>query len=331
MASKASNDQDGSPLPPSAVLETVFQFLTAPDLVRSQLVCKEWRNEFRHNPCTTEWFLRQLLLQKDPHAAIPPAKDGDAVTTHAKKLKGLYLFRRNLLDNVVPSFLADDGISFRQRCQYGKYSRWVLYDTYDDPSFIAKLAWAVRVLCRLAPPGYSTLDGADVTPYNPRYSMQAHDSAPGWGLVQVWVQRRGEMPEDVRRQLVFGEDEFVGLCILETSRMAPSRDVVSSAIQKHPNIVHNPDWTKAMDIKEHTKLMSFLVEHPESLEALFWDTDGVTCRGVESLASRQHQRWNVGNYFGTPHPRQLPHLFNMVSLGRHVEAMSWKECCGSEF
>ena len=84
---------------------------------------------------------------------------------------------------------------------------------------------------------------------------------------------------------------------------------------------------KALDIVKNTKLLAFLLYYKESLNSVFWDVDGVTCRGIEHLAEKKFNRWHNEMYNGMQiHIRQYPPMFNMFKLVHHVDTnFSWRD------
>lgn len=84
---------------------------------------------------------------------------------------------------------------------------------------------------------------------------------------------------------------------------------------------------KAIDIVKNTKLLAFLLYYKESLNSVFWDVDGVTCRGIEHLAEKKFKRWHNEMYNGMQiHIRQYPPMFNMFKLVHHVDTnFSWRD------
>jgi hypothetical protein len=252
------------------------------------------------------------MLSPWPYAQLPPSGKISAV-----QLKEIYLVRRNLLETLLPVIWADE--TFRESCRLGKFSRWVLCDEIaDNAEFLVDLAWTVRLLYCLAPPAYLTLDGAGASEYDPNHSMNA-GSSPGWHL-----HRQEGFRSTIVPQLLFGEDAYLGLDLLDkvVNRQVCRPGEFPLLVEGKPQIRLHPKWSRAVDLVEHTKLVSFLIRNPKSRLALFWDVGGVAHRGVENCQSYSAN--------AQIHSRQLPHIFNMVKLGQHVEAMSWHSCCGEE-
>jgi len=280
------------------------------------------------------WFYRSLLTSRWPWAEMPNISSDDENNSNdnsVEKMKELYVQGRHVSEALLPSVWSD--MAFRESCRMGKYSRWVLNERFDDGTFLIDLAWAVRLLYCLGPESYLTLDGADVSVYNPKFSMSVSDS-PGWRL------GRHGYSTDIQQKLLFDRDAYVALEVLSHSVSGHAffqvgnakMPIIAQILEEQPEIQlqKNKKWKRAMDLEEHTKLLSFLLRNPESRRALFWDADGVCCRGVELLAKERFESWRtLGRCYaiGQPHYRQLPHMFNMAKLGQHVEALSWEECC----
>jgi len=159
--------------------------------------------------------------------------------------------------------------------------------------------------------------------------------SPGWRLIS---NRNGYSA--IQQQLLLGKDSYASLEILDQVMTqgkhvhnGPRKPLIAHILEQQPEIqlTRNKNWSRAMDLEEHTKLLSFLLRHPESRRALLWDVDGVVCRGVTSLAKERYECWDTlteAYSVGEPLLRQIPHMFNMAKLGQHVEALSWDECCG---
>mmetsp|Transcript_30311 Transcript_30311/g.45715 ORF Transcript_30311/g.45715 Transcript_30311/m.45715 type:complete len:371 (+) Transcript_30311:500-1612(+) len=324
----------------SCVIPIIFQYLPAKDLLCAQRTCKEWQAELTPPSPAATWLYQSIVASRWPWAKVPclTSNDDNGATyaeaiNYAERMKELYIKSQYVQESLLPTVWSDN--DFRQSCKYGKYSRWVLAKQFDDGAFLIDLAWAVRILYCLGPQAYLTLDGADTSAYDPAFSTCASDS-PGWRLIS----NRNGYSAMVQQQLLLGKDSYASLEILDQVMTqgkhvhnGPRKPLIAHILEQQPEIqlTKNKNWSRAMDLEEHTKLLSFLLRHPESRRALLWDIDGVVCRGVTSLAKERYECWDTlteACSVGEPLSRQIPHMFNMAKLGQHVEALSWDECCG---
>ena len=89
----------------------------------------------------------------------------------------------------------------------------------------------------------------------------------------------------------------------------------------------NRNINDAIDIVRNTKILAFLLQNKDSLNAVFWDIDSITCRGIDCLANGRFRRWNNKVYnHQRMSPRQYPPMFNMKKLVHHIDVnFDWND------
>eukprot|EP00760_Papus_ankaliazontas_P024699 PhM_4_TR2413/c2_g1_i1/m.74333 len=263
----------------------------------------------------------------------------------ARQLQAIVRCEMLPLAFLTSSFCPGSRAGLLKDLQSGKYSRWVCTDndverrvkgiplTQRDLApgccfgWIATLAWAVRFI------GVSA--NADVyrppcgfKPYNPLASRQAY-VGDGWDIDNASLGNYR-----TRHPLT-----SLGLFFLEAASN------LGKALYPHNLFIDGTSlstmdmfqtYPDALDLAKHARLCGYLLrQQDDALLSLFWDCDGITCRGAENVVGVDGAlstidlkdvapEWrdlmrpfrNVSDYI---HVRQVPHMINIVRLCEHVE------------
>jgi hypothetical protein len=76
-------------------------------------------------------------------------------------------------------------------------------------------------------------------------------------------------------------------------------------------------WQRALNVEERTKLLLFLARNPESLRALFLDSQHACPAEWSSISALLAD--STGSFLYASF--QIPLIFNIASLARHVEQL----------
>ena len=112
--------------------------------------------------------------------------------------------------------------------------------------------------------------------------------------------------------------------------------LLASGQLRHDSSEIEADMSRALNFVEDTKILMFLTSKyrgsGDPLRSVFWDIDGIVCRGISSLSTEHFETWETSSdkrvRVGDEQisSRQYPPLFNLFKLGWHCECkLSWAD------
>jgi hypothetical protein len=338
---------------PSEVLSVIFARLGrivgsyGEELLRVRLVCSLFRDVHIPDSVWREHICELLPL---PNVWRARATVAESSTYRAEYARLLSCKRR------LDAAWTDD---YRKRFQTGKYSRWVV--DLVDPSFCWYLLLAVRIfsVAHLDAAASSASGGAlsllrrlQAGAHALRYEPRNSTCAGSW-----WQELEG--------MRAVGRSAFLALYLIDAvvhdhlelgkrarSPTASEAAAIAEAGEAPPDARLVVDEAAAsvlgswwgdelraqrlaalFDVGEMGTLAELVLPPSgEELDALFWDADGIACRGVEDCADGAcadafgdemglHMGQRLRSRRGRgPHTRQRPHLINLLVLGEHASA-----------
>eukprot|EP00316_Scyphosphaera_apsteinii_P002131 CAMPEP_0119328578 /NCGR_PEP_ID=MMETSP1333-20130426/73690_1 /TAXON_ID=418940 /ORGANISM="Scyphosphaera apsteinii, Strain RCC1455" /LENGTH=288 /DNA_ID=CAMNT_0007337469 /DNA_START=273 /DNA_END=1136 /DNA_ORIENTATION=- len=265
---------------PTEMLASILEMLqTGLDLLAGSAVCKLWRGAAigRH----LSW--RRLFIDLCPFKQS--WQNFHTFDTRTGGDTGSYYYHYIRLKRLKVTLKSTWTEKFRGSFQYGKYSRWVC--DIENPDFVFRLFFAVRILGLCLPQGFLHLDRATERQYAPIHSTSAHSGGGGWNPMSA---------EEIET-LGVGRDAFLGLQIFHDADFGLMGDAdTHSSVDDHLTAWWGGEQreqllSKLFDVEAFLALAEFVLEDVASggrgskLDSLFWDVHGLTVRGIAGVAA----------------------------------------------